>query len=324
MKNFSSKKAFDGLLQLLTLNLSKNAIETIPLDAFFGLVSLRKMDLSHNFIEKLDNKTNSIFEDCLSLQEVRIDEDLCNKSKRINIISFQLNLSYNKISFITRKMFPSNPWIPYRLERVDLSYNHIPVLTFDITFGTKKLKYLNISHNSINDIRKYVLGNITALEVLDMSNNQLSNLMDSEAPFILPENLTKLYLQDNNLFKIDFNQITKLKNIKEVNFENNELLYLNKTLIDAIKNGVSIRFAGNPLTCNCELRPLKHFLLGQPSPARQYLDLICSHPRHVSGTTLENVEDKQLTCTDAEKSNIEEFNHEYEVLPDIRFRDILL
>jgi Leucine-rich repeat (LRR) protein len=66
----NSKKAFDGLLQLLTLNLSKNAIETIPTDAFFGLVSLRKMDLSWNSIEKLDNKTNSIFEDCLSLQEV--------------------------------------------------------------------------------------------------------------------------------------------------------------------------------------------------------------------------------------------------------------
>lgn len=70
--NNISKKAFDGLLQLLTLNLSKNAIETIPTDAFFGLVSLRKMDLSSNFIEKLDNKTNSVLEDCLSLREVRI------------------------------------------------------------------------------------------------------------------------------------------------------------------------------------------------------------------------------------------------------------
>lgn len=74
-KCLNSKKAFDGLLQLLTLNLSKNAIQTIPTDAFFGLVSLRKMDLSRNFMEKLDNKTNSIFEDCLSLQEVN-DEDV--------------------------------------------------------------------------------------------------------------------------------------------------------------------------------------------------------------------------------------------------------
>lgn len=72
MYKINSKKAFEGLLQLLTLNLSKNAIENIPTDAFLGLVSLRKMDLSHNFIEKLDNKTSSVFEDCLSLQEVSL------------------------------------------------------------------------------------------------------------------------------------------------------------------------------------------------------------------------------------------------------------
>jgi Leucine-rich repeat (LRR) protein len=65
-----SKKAFDGLLQLLTLNLSSNAISWIPTEAFYGLVSLQKMDLSSNLLERLDNKTNSIFEDCLSLQEV--------------------------------------------------------------------------------------------------------------------------------------------------------------------------------------------------------------------------------------------------------------
>lgn len=66
----NSKKAFDGLLQLLTLNMSSNALVRIPPDAFYGLVSLQRIDLSNNFLEKLDNKTNSIFEDCLSLQEV--------------------------------------------------------------------------------------------------------------------------------------------------------------------------------------------------------------------------------------------------------------
>lgn len=30
----------------------------------------------------------------------------------------------------------------------------MPVLTYDITFGTKKVKYLNLSHNAITDLRK--------------------------------------------------------------------------------------------------------------------------------------------------------------------------
>lgn len=237
---------------------------------------------------------------------------------------FQLNLRNNKISFITRKMFPENPWIPYRLERVDLSHNLIPVLTFDITFGTKKIKHLNLSGNTINDIRKFVIGNLSALEVLDLSDNKLTNLNDPDAPFDLPENVTELYLQNNEIFKLDYRKITKLKNIKEINLANNQLMHLNKTLIDAIKSNVSVHFEGNPLVCNCELQSLKHFLLAQESPPQQYSQLVCNEPKHIAGMTLQDVEDRQLTCSDIEKSNIEEFNHEYEKLPDIRFRDIFL
>lgn len=221
-------------------------------------------------------------------------------------------------------MFPANPWIPYRLERVDLSHNLIPVLTFDLTIGLKKLKSLNLSNNAIIDVRKFVVGNLTSLEVLDLSNNKLTNLNDPDAPFNLPENITQLFLQNNELFKIDYMKITTLKNIQEINLENNQLMHLNKTLIDAIKRNVSVHFAGNPLVCNCEIRSLKHFLLAMESPPEQYSQLICKEPKHVVDHTLLEVEDRQLTCSEIEKSDIEEFNHEYEILPDLRIRDIFL
>jgi Leucine-rich repeat (LRR) protein len=221
-------------------------------------------------------------------------------------------------------MFPANPWIPYRLERVDLSHNLIPVLTFDITFGTKKLKSLNLSHNAIIDVRKYVVGNLSALEVLDLSNNKLTNLNDPDAPFNLPENITHLYLQNNEIFKMNYTKATSLMNIKEINVENNQLMHLNSSMITAIKSGISVKFAGNPLVCNCGLQSLKHFLLGQEFPPAQYSQLMCSEPKHVSGISLQDVEDRQLTCSEEEKADIEEFNHDYEILPDIRFRDILL
>ena len=181
----------------------------------------------------------------------------------------QINLSHNKISFVSRKMFPANIWIPYRLERVDLSHNLIPVLTFDITFGTKKLKSLNLSYNAISDVRKYVVGNITALEILDLSNNKLISLDEPEAPFNLPENMTHLYLQNNEISQMNYTKVTSLKNIQEINLENNLLRHLNKTLIEAIKIGVLVKFSGNPLICNCGLHSLKHFLLSQEFPPQQ-------------------------------------------------------
>ncbi|KAF7275525.1 hypothetical protein GWI33_011631 [Rhynchophorus ferrugineus] len=65
-----------------------------------------------------------------------------------------MNLSHNRVTFITRKMFPSNPYYPYKLKEIDLSYNSIPVITYDLIFGTGRVEVLNMSHNAIADIRK--------------------------------------------------------------------------------------------------------------------------------------------------------------------------
>lgn len=66
----------------------------------------------------------------------------------------QVNLSHNKISFLTRHTFPSSPWVPYKLREVDLSYNVMPVLTYDVTVGTGRVEVLSVSHNILNEIRQ--------------------------------------------------------------------------------------------------------------------------------------------------------------------------
>lgn len=219
-------------------------------------------------------------------------------------------------------MFPSNPWVPYRLEHLDLSNNLLPVLTFDLTFGTKKVKVLNVSNNAISEVRKFVTGNLTSLQELDLSNNRLTNLNDPEAPFNLPENMTKLHLQNNEIYRLNYEKLLELKNLQELNLENNQLIHLNKSLIDEIKKGLSVKFIGNPLICNCEIRSLKHYLLELVNPPQQYTEIVCAQPKYLADIKLRDVQDQQLTCTDLEKSNLVEINHNYEELPDIRFRDI--
>ena len=51
---------------------------------------LRNINLSHNKLEKLENKTHGLFDDCLSIRS--------------------LDLSFNQIPFITKKMFPESRW----------------------------------------------------------------------------------------------------------------------------------------------------------------------------------------------------------------------
>ncbi|XP_055377992.1 toll-like receptor 3 [Condylostylus longicornis] len=304
-----SNNAFNGLLQLLKLNLSSNSLRTISNNAFEGLVSLRDLDLSYNLLEGLHNKSKSLLEHCLSLE--------------------RLNVSHNRINLVNRKTFPSDPYIPYKLNHVDLSYNKIPILTFDLTYGTRKLKYLNISNNLILDIRKYIIGNLTSLEILDLSNNRIEDLVTEHGFEKLPRNLTQIYLQNNEIFNIPFNEFENLTQLQILNLESNKLKTFPQQLIDKLNdNGTFIYYEKNPINCDCKLRPLQHFILKKFENSKPLLNIECESPQHLTMTKLKDISDEQLQCigenvqNSDNNTNDKQMENDYSLLTDIEFREI--
>ncbi|CAH0697934.1 unnamed protein product [Spodoptera exigua] len=313
-----AQRSFNGMQQLLDLSLSGNMLKQIPNEAFKGLVALRKLDLSHNYLEKIDNKTHGLLDDCLSLEKVI--------------------LSHNKFGFLTKKMFPASPWIPYRLSEIDLSYNEIPVLTHDITIGTKKVTKLNLAGNFINDIRNNVLGNLTSLQVLDLSHNNLKDLISrtSEIKFAFPENITELHLFNNSLQSLPTPNIVAAKNLKLLDVRNNELISFEPEWVKKIiKEGTVILFQGNHLKCDCFTRPLKHYLNHKkPSSLKtdeKYQNLTCSEPITLQNENILSVDEDRLLCTgntEVDTKIIEHSNTDPENAfdfinePDLAFRDI--
>ncbi|XP_061381210.1 chaoptin-like [Danaus plexippus] len=309
-----SEKAFSGMAQLLDLSLKGNRLRRIPNGAFTGLVAMRKLDLSYNELDKIDNKTNGLLDDCLSLEMV--------------------NLSYNKIGFLTKKMFPSNPWIPYRLMEVDLSHNEIPVVTFDITHGGKKIKRLNLSWNYINDIRNNVLGNLTSLEMLDLSHNQLKDLVSrtSDSKFNLPENITELYINDNVLEVLPVNELLKSKLLNKLDVRHNLLTSFYPELVKMIReNGLHVYFEDNKLKCDCFTRPLKHYLKKQTvtkiDTDNMYKNITCFEPPSLENENFLTLDEDRLLCAGNVEINdkMREYgNTEYDFTsePDVLFRDI--
>uniref|UniRef100_A0A0A9XJQ4 Leucine-rich repeats and immunoglobulin-like domains protein 3 n=1 Tax=Lygus hesperus TaxID=30085 RepID=A0A0A9XJQ4_LYGHE len=288
-----SAKAFDGLLQLLKLNLSHNQIENIPNGAFQGLVSLQTLDLSQNMIETLDNKTHGVLDDCLSLERV--------------------NLSHNRISFVTRKTFPSDPYQPYKLREVDLSFNVMPVVTFDLTYGTRKLEVLNLSHNAINEVRKGVIGNLTSLKELDLSYNELTELTQPNT-FDLPPSLKSLKLRANQLVTLPIGQI---EHISFADLRDNQLDYYTE-VTKMEKNGSRVLYAGNHINCDCRLRPLKRWILDETSRAVDWVDVKCHIPTSLANKSLLEIDEEQLSCGEAGS----EGNEDYDTTPDVKFREI--
>lgn len=290
-----SSRAFDGLLQLLTLNMSSNLLRSIPNDAFHGLVSLRKLDVSHNLLSTLDNKTNGLLDDCLSLEEV--------------------DLSYNRFNFITKKTFPSNQYIPYRLRKINLSRNSLAIITHDLKFGTKTVWDLDLSHNNIKDIRKGVLGNLTSLVRLDMSHNELVKL-ESDV-FNMADNFSELILHNNKIWNVSYDSLLKLNHLSLLDLRGNEIGMFDNELVGKMRtSNLSVLFEGNPLVCDCYTRPLYNYLRTQSSISEQYENLRCAEPAVSSGMALFNVSDELLTCVPASTQEI------YQQLPDLRFREV--
>ncbi|KAG6444332.1 chaoptin [Manduca sexta] len=313
-----AQQSFTGLQQLLHLSLSGNNLKHIPNEAFKGLVALRKLDLSYNSLDKIDNKTHGLLDDCLSLEMV--------------------NLSHNNIGFLTKKMFPYSPWIPYRLQEIDLSYNEIPVLTYDLTLGTKKIKKLYLAGNYINDVRNNVLGNITSLEVLDLSKNNLNSLISrtSEMPFHLPENLTEFYLSDNHLESLPMENIVNATKLRVLDLRNNQLSSFDLALVDKVKNeGLQVYFEGNKLNCDCFARPLKHYL-SKITPSilkkdEKYTNITCADPVSLENENILSVDEERLLCAGNIETNARilktsstegDSTFDFSTEPDLAFRDI--
>ncbi|KAH8236255.1 hypothetical protein KR038_006649 [Drosophila bunnanda] len=295
-----SKRAFEGLLQLLTLNLSSNGIQQLQNDIFIGLPSLRTLDLSHNLLSKLDNKTNGVLDDLLSLET--------------------LNLSHNRISFVTKKTFPSHQYIPYNLRNLDLSYNQMPVLTYDITFGTKKLYKLDVSHNQINDLRRGVLSNFTSLQKLDISHNELANLASEEHIFDLPKNLSSLDISHNQIYHLPYANIVKVSALKYVDLSNNSLEDFPPSIVRKMRNSSQVLLAGNPLHCGCNTRPLKYFMLQQTWPSEDLQGIYCRTPTAIKDKQLLSLEDEYLHCAEDEREIYS--GADFEQLTDVRFREV--
>lgn len=231
-----------------------------------------------------------------------------------------LNLSHNRISFVTKKTFPSHQYIPYNLKYLDLSYNQMPVLTYDITFGTKKLLKLNVSNNQINELRRGVISNFTSLQSLDLSHNELSNLMSEEHIFDLPKNLSSLDISHNQIYHLPFANVVKTVSLKYVDLRNNNLEDIPATLVATMTNGSQVLLANNPLYCGCNMRPLKHFMLQQTTPSEDLSNVLCQTPSLAKDQHLLNMEDEYLNCREDELDLYA--GNEYKQLTDVRFREV--
>ena len=88
-----------------------------------------------------------------------------------------------------------------------------------------------------------VLGNLTALKVLDLSHNELTELPG--ALFGTPRNLTAIYLQNNLLTVLPLAELVSLRpQLRIVDVRANRLQHFHDELMPLIENGTRVLYAG--------------------------------------------------------------------------------
>lgn len=139
----------DGLVQLRTLDLSRNVITQLSDDASFNNTDLKVLDMSRNLIRTIDG---SPFRTLCSLEV--------------------LNLSGNAIDCI-----PANGFCGLdTLLSLDLSVNNITALQDDAFEPLSSLQQLNLSKNQVATLSESCFNNLQRLQQLDLSWNKLTSM----------------------------------------------------------------------------------------------------------------------------------------------------
>lgn len=213
---FSEFPTLRRMMNLVTLNLSQNSLNTAKLSNMKELPSLKEIDLSHNtisYIQKLD------YEYPLGKLE-------------------NINLSDNYLEEIPDAIFESFS----NLTNLDISYNIINTLSPFTFEGIKKLAYLNISHNKLSDINASLF-RFSELLTLDLSSNKLKNINAND--FNSLTKLTSLNLKSNIIVSIDKNTFLNLCILNSLDISDNELEILDKDTFKTIADLKNIMISKN-------------------------------------------------------------------------------
>ena len=88
-----------------------------------------------------------------------------------------------------------------------------------------------------------VLGNLTAMKVLDLSHNELTELPG--ALFGPPRNLTAIYLQNNLLTVLPLVELVSLRpQLRIIDVRANRLQHFHDELMPLVENGTRVLYAG--------------------------------------------------------------------------------
>lgn len=239
-----AKGLFHRLEQLLILDLSGNQLTSGHVDAgtFTGLIRLIVLNLSHNALTRIDSRT---FKDLFFLQIL----DLRNNS--IGFIDdnaflplynlHTLNLAENRLNTIAPLLFNGL----FVLSKLTLNNNLIVSVDAKAFRNCSDLKELDLSSNALQEVPE-ALRELSFLKTLDLGENQISEFRNGS--FRNLQQLTGLRLIDNNIGNLSKGMLWDLPSLQVLNLAKNKIQSIERGTFDRNTQLEAIRLDENFLT----------------------------------------------------------------------------
>lgn len=239
-----AKGLFHRLEQLLVLDLSGNQLTSNHVDngTFAGLIRLIVLNLSHNALTRIDSRT---FKDLFFLQIL----DLKNNS--IGFIEdnaflplynlHTLNLAENRLNTIGPQLFNGL----FVLSKLTLNNNLIMSVDPRAFQNCSALKELDLSSNALAEVPE-AIQELSFLKTLDLGENQISEFKNGS--FKNLNQLTGLRLIDNTIGNLSRGMLWDLPSLQVLNLAKNKIQTIERGTFERNTQIEAIRLDENFLT----------------------------------------------------------------------------
>lgn len=235
---------FHNLEQLLVLDLSNNELSSDQIDGgtFVGLIRLIILNLSHNALTRLDART---FKDLFFLQILDLRNNSIGSIEDNSFLPLYnlhtLNLAENRIHHIGELMFNGL----YVLNKLTINNNLIVSVDPKAFRNCSDLKELDLSSNAIEKVPQ-ALQELSFLKTLDLGENRISTFQNGS--FHKLEQLTGLRLIGNNIGNLTRGMFWELTNLQVLNLAKNKVQQIERGTFEHNKHLEAIRLDANFLT----------------------------------------------------------------------------